>query len=538
MLPIDNQQILEDLASITLGLATKCKDESVIQKIAIWSLNNIFNNTDKHRNIIVRHGFRAIVERAFKYNLISETEVKKAKPIQKNNLILLGIDANYIKKPNKEFYPIGHDLAWYVIKEAYEDFLSVNTGFNSMSHDIKNPFIVDFYEQYSSLINNSSSARTWGMATAIAYMKSLGFNRKTGYTSTDATHGSKSEKFSLEEKYVWLAVHYLKGYLSDYLPYQYDQENYQFNWIDDYSKIIHISNPIDDLNNNLENEIDEYFNPPSWIIKEVLSPEINTLNDISTEINNAIDHEPKIDFNNWLSFDDSDFNITRENKYLALYNSTGLENSSETISSFIDCYSYLINKIDFELFVEQFPQNSKHIYLNDFGNPDTGTYSNPSNLFWMDWIGENYNQTEFDENKYIYTCLTKLTTETHDGESEVIIPSQKLRKLLNISELDYNNYLTINSDIVGFMHKVKTERFNYGDSQYMILIDKEQLIGQLKKTNMQLFWMVTYFIKKNPLNKTINDIEHKQKVRKYIVWLDDNNQVKSIKYFEGECSNR
>lgn len=538
MLPIDDPQILEDLASITLGLATKCKDESAIQKIAVWSLNNIFNNTDKHRNVIVRHGFRAIVERAFQYNLISETEAKKARPTQKNNIILLGIDKNYIKKPVEESYPIEHDLAWYVIKKAYEDFLSVNTGFNSMSHDIKNPFITDFYRQYSPLINNSTSARTWGMATAIAYIKSLGFNRKTGYTSTDATHGGKSENFSLEEKYVWLAVHYLKGYLSDYLPYQYDQENYQFNWIDDYSKIIHISNPIDDLNNNLENEIDEYFAPTSWIIKEDLSPEINILNNISTEINNAIDYEPKIDFNNWLSFDNRDFNITHENKYLALYNSTSLENSSETITSFIDCYGYLIDRIDFDFFISQFPQISKHIHLNDFGSPDTDTYSNPSNLFWMDWIGENYNQTEFDENKHIFTCLTKLTTETHDGESEIIIPSKKLRKLLNISELDCNNYLTRNSDIIGFSHKVKTERFSYGDSQYMILIDKEQLLYQLEKTNMKLFWLVTHFIKKNTLNKTINDIEHKQKIRKYIVWFDDNNQLKSRKYFEGKYSNR
>ena len=72
---------------------------------------------------------------------------------------------------------------------------------------------------YSSVLKGSESARTWGMSTAIAYIKSLGFDRVKGSSYTDASHGSKSKEFTYEEKYVWLAVHYLKGYLSDYLPF-------------------------------------------------------------------------------------------------------------------------------------------------------------------------------------------------------------------------------------------------------------------------------------------------------------------------------
>ena len=54
---------------------------------------------------------------------------------------------------------------------------------------------------------------------------------------------------------------------------------------------------------------------------------------------------------------------------------------------------------------------------------------------------------------------------------------------------------------------------------------------------MNLFWMVTHFIKKNPLNKKIKEIDHNQKIRKYIIWLDDKNQLKSVKYFEERFSN-
>lgn len=532
MLPVDEPQILEDLASVTLGFATKCKDESAIHELALWSLNNIFSNTDKYRNVVIRYGFRAIVERGFQYNLISKTEVEKSRPAQKVDVILLRVDEKYINNPKEDSYPIGHDLSWYVIKKAYDDFLSIDTGFNSLSYDKENPYITDFYQKYSVLINNSTSARIWGVATAIAYIRSLGFNRETGYVNTDATHGSKSEKFTFEEKYVWLAVHYLKGYLSDYLPYEYDDENGRFSWIDDYSKIVHISNPAEDLQTNLENQIEEYFNPPLWIIKEELAPEINNLENIGIEIDKIIDNSPKIDFNNWLIYNNLDFSENTEKEYLSIYQSTGLTNSSATINSYIDCYSYLINEKDFDLLVKQFSQNSKSIHLNDFGSPDTDTYTNPSNLFWMDWIEEKYNQTEFDDGKYVFSCLTRVMKDTVDGEKEVIIPSKKIRKLLSISELDNNNYLNINSDIVGFDHEINTERFSYGDHQSIILIDKAVLFNELNNNNMKLFWRANHFIKKNPLNDNIKKIEHNQKVIKYIIWLDDRNKLKSIKYFE------
>ncbi|REC45186.1 NACHT domain-containing protein [Chryseobacterium sp. 5_R23647] len=537
MLPVDEPQILEDLATVTLGFAAKCKDESAIHELALWSLYNIFSNTDKYRNVIVRYGFRAIVERAFQYNLISKAEVEKSRPVRKDDLILLGVDKKYIKNPTEDSYPIGHDLSWYVIKKAYDDFLSTDTGFNSLSFDKKNPFITEFYQKYSLLINNSTSARTWGMATAIAYIKSLGFNRSTGYVNTDATHGSKSEKFTFEEKYVWLAVHYLKGYLSDYLPYEYDDENREFNWIDDYSKIVHINNPVEDLQNNLENQVDEYFNPQLWIIKEELTPEINNFKNIGFEIDKIIDSNPKIDFNNWLKYNNLDFTSDIEKEYLSIYQSTGLTNSSETINSFIDCYGYLINEKDFDLFLTKFSKDSNSIRLSNFGRPDTDTYSNPSNLFWMDWIDENYNQTEFDEDKHIFTCLTRVMRDTVDGEKEAIIPSKKIRKLLDITELDNRSYINVNSDEVGFYHEINTERFSYGDSQSIVLIDKNILLNKLNKNGMKLFWIATHFIKKNPLNKKIEEVKHKQKIRKYIVWLDDKNQLKSVKYFEGKFSN-
>lgn len=525
MIPVDDPQINEDLASVTLGVASKCKNKDAILEIATWCLNNIFTNTDKYRNVIVRYGFRSIVERAFQFNLLPKKDAEKARPTQKDDFVLLNVDQEYINNPTEEFYPIAHDLSWYVIKEAYDDFLSVDTGFNSLSFEENNPFISYFYNRYSLILNGSTSSRTWGMSAALAYIKSLGFNRIKGSAYTDATHGSKSEVFTYEEKYVWLAVHYLKGYLSGYLPYKYDDENSQFVWIDDYSKVVHINNPAEDLQSHLESQIDEYFNPPLWIIKEELVSEIDSSNNIQDEIDKIVNEEPKIDFSNWLLYNNLDFNSDIENECLAIYQSTALTNSSQTIVSYINCYGYLIAEKHFEHFVKLLAISSSSYYNGHFAIPDTDIYTNPSNLFWMDWIGENYNFTEFYENKYIFNCLTRVMKDSVDGEEKVIIPSKKIRELLKISELDKNTYFNFNNDEIGFKHQVKTKEYSYGDSQEIILLKKDALLNELKDNKLKIFWLSTYFIKKNPLNNEIKEIQHNQKFRKYILWFDEKNQL-------------
>jgi hypothetical protein len=537
MVPINDPQINEDLASITLGVATKCKDKNAILEIALWCLNNIFNDTNKFRNVIVRYGFRSIVERAFQFRLISKNEVNKARPALKDDFIILEVDKKYIDNPKEEFYPIAHDLSWYVIKEAYDDFLSIASGFNSHSYEKSNPFISDFYSKYSSVLKCSESARTWGMSTAIAYIKSLGFDRVKGSSYTDASHGSKSKIFTYEEKYVWLAVHYLKGYLSDYLPYKYDEENMEYDWIDDYSKIVHINNPIEDLLTILESEVDEYFNPPLWIIKEELAPEIDNLKNIQKEIDRLVSKEPKIDFNNWLQYNSLDFNSDIENVYLSINQYTSLTNSSKTVNASIEGIGYFILEVDFEHFLTELKKDSKSISISNFAYPNTDTYTNPANLFWMDWIGENNNSFEFIENKFVYNCLTSVMSNNVDGEQEIKIPSKKIRELLKITELDNNNYLNFDSNSIGFKHQINTKQFSYGDTQELILLNKEQLLNALKGNNFKLFWLVSHFIKKNPLNDEIKKIKHKQKFRRYIIWFDDKNELQYLKYSDNTFSN-
>ena len=63
------------------------------------------------------------------------------------------------------------------------------------------------------------------------------------------------------------------------------------------------------------------------------------------------------------------------------------------------------------------------------------------------------------------------------------------------------------------------------------------LLNVLKTNKLKLFWLASHFIKKNPLNDEIKKINHIQKFRKYIIWLDDKNELQSLKYSDNTFSN-
>ncbi len=215
----NDPQIQEDLSSVMLGVASCLKKKKNTKVLADWALSNIFSNLEIHRNIIVRQGFRAIVERAFQYGVISKEEVELSRPKPMININIIPLDINYLKSRKEEFYPIVHDLAWYVIKNAYDDFLEYpsSTSGRTKSNDCKEA--QRLIKKYRVVYNiKGLYAHSWAMSAAIGYIRSLGLTRIEGNGFTDATHGSKSEIFTYEEKYTWLAVHYLQGYLSDYIP--------------------------------------------------------------------------------------------------------------------------------------------------------------------------------------------------------------------------------------------------------------------------------------------------------------------------------
>jgi len=536
LFPCNDPQIQEDLAAITLGLASKLRDGNSIRELAHWALQNIFEVQEKHNDVIVRIGFRAIVEKAFALGVIDEKEVEIARPKPAQKFAVIPIDPDALQQGGEEIYPVGHDLAWYVIKRGFNDFLeyeSVDAG------DEKDEPGEVFLKRYLDELGfGHLSAYSWAISAAIAYMKALGFSREDGNSYTEASHGSKSKNFTLEEKYTWLAVHYLQGYLSDHLPLK---ESGTF--IDDYMKITNIDNPAETL------EIIDHPETPdiedNWIIKETLAPEMQGESTADDQIKTAVENEPVINFAQWLEFKDNEFRTGgREDEWLALFNYTTVHDSRQYINSSVDARSVIIEKGQASVLldlVQNHPGRSHFVEGIDrmVGSPDTDTYSNPSDVVWMTWIGESYSSDSYylppdGEEKLMQYTVTSVTKNTVKGEEEIYIPSKVVRKLLGINEMSHQLFIDNDRNIKGLNHILN--RPNY-DKQEMTLVPKKDFLEQLEKNGLEIVWFVDLYRGKNALNEAIKSDNHPMKTRKYMVWYE-NDVLQFQKFWDARFSNQ
>jgi len=539
LFPCNDPQIQEDLSAITLGVASRLKDNSALKELAEWALTNVFTQPGSHPDIIIRTGFRSVVERAFYAGMISEEQAKQARPRRVEVLQFIAVDSDALEKGGEQIYPVVHDLAWYVIKRSYEDFLDYDSVDRETKPKDEGEKFLKAYLDHLGL--DHLSVYSWAISAAIAYMKSLGFSRTedNGNGYTDASHGSKSKLFTLEEKYTWLAVHYIQGYLSDYLPLN-DREDF----VDDYMKIINIDNPAELLQIVPHEEMPDIED--NWIIKEPLAPEMLEQGTPDEQVKIAVESEPIIDFNNWVHFSDKDLRSEGSDKeWLALFNYTNVHDSKSYIYSSVDIRGVLIQKGQAPVLldiVKNKPRRSSFVESIDrmVSSPDTDTYCNPTDVVWMKWIGENYDfevyyQPPDGEEKhmqYTVTSVTKYTVE--GGEDEIYIPSKVVREMLGISEMSQQVFLDDEGRIVAINHILS--RPNY-DKQEMTLVPKKEFLAKLEADGKDIVWFVDLYRTKNALNENIKSESHPMKTRKYILWYKDG-QLSWEKFWDARFSNQ
>lgn len=540
--PCNDPQIQEDLASIALGVASRLKNKRELKKLANWAIGNIFNNLKLHRNIIVRQGFRAIAEKAFQTKAISNEEIEICRPKPMKEITLLPLERE-IYKGQEECYPIVHDLAWYVIKKAYENFLEYPSSIRKERKDNDCREAKKVLDKYRLEYNDKEIfAGYWGMSAAIAYIKNLGLTRNKGIGYTQASHGSKSKVFTYEEKYTWLAVHYLQGYLSDYIPVKNWSGKRSF--IKDYSQITDIPNPAEAVI-DIDLETKKIMNNPEWIIKEILSKELITSGNINDNISNWVNEEPLFDIKKWLSFDSEDFQLKEPTrKWTAIYNHTGLHDSKELCYASITFIACLIQKDDVSVFLEVLKNNSDSLHfithLDElYASPRTDTYCNPTDIVWMNWIEEDEPNEHFYDissgvEKQLIKTITQVIQNGVNGENYIKLPSKFLRELTKCREL-VNLKLKDSSGItLSFVHKISDG--SYKDNQEIVVFEKNTFEKALKESGYEVIWFVQLFKQKNPLNKSLAKEFHAQRTRKYFIWKE-NNEEKRMKFWDERFSN-
>lgn len=540
--PCNDPQIHEDLASIALGVASRVKEKADLEPLAQWALENVFSHLDIHRNIIVRQGFRAIVERAYQAGAISDEVVKQCRPMPMTEVLLLPLEQNLETGGRGECYPIVHDLAWYVLGDSYDNFLELPSSSHDGLTDNDCPEGKALLDQYRNLYGEPDLfAYGWALGAAIAYIRGLGFTRETGNGFTDATHGSKSKVFTYEEKYTWLAVHHIQGYLSDYVPAE--RWNGEREFVTDYSQLTDIPNPAESL---IDGEIEGDQTKNDWVIKEYLSKELDPSADPNSSIKNWVNEEPDFNPENWLTFESKDFDpsITENGRWTAIFNHTALHDAKKYCYSRIDARACLVKADDLEALknvIVNDPDSLHFIgHLDGFhSSPQTDTYSNPTDIAWMSWIEEDGTEEEFfdevsNQEKYIRYALTQVVQTGVKGEVYWVLPSKEFRTLIGCYDFQNGELKDANGTTLAFIHK--TSDGSHDDRQELVLVDDDAL-KKVRNAGYEIVWFFEHFKEKNPLNKTLDKILHSQKVRKYFVWTDDTKKFHLHKFWDEYASN-
>ncbi|MBW8200883.1 hypothetical protein [Flagellimonas abyssi] len=534
----NDPQVQEDLASITLGIASRLKDFDGLQELSGWALSTIFEHRSVHRNVIVRQGFRSIVERAFRFGLISEEKVALARPRPMEDFRLLKLDTDYFRKAQREYYPIVHDLAWYVIEKGYQNFLTGHEAKNEAENKsirLEHQFLDQYRKNYG---NKEIYPRSWTMSAALHYIKGLGLTRTKGSWFTDASHGSKSKIYTYEEKYTWLAVHYLQGYLSDYLPYAERSYSVERDWIANYNLLTPIHNPVENvmdeetINHQLEkrNSI--------WRIKESLVKEIVPSDSFREDIEKAVLKDPDLDFKKWLFFKDFEF-LNKNELAVSLYGWTELNNRSETLITSLKTQACIIEKRNFEVLKDiVINQPGGRYWLGGSDNyqasADTYVYANPTDIVWMDWIGESQNEIWITDEISFFFTRTSVTKNDTQGEKEVFIPAKKVRALLGISDYKDDKFLDTTNTVVGSISEVSEGSFK--DRQELLVVKWDMLRKALEAKGLQILWFSQFFSRQNPFNEKLDKDFYAQRVKKYFIW-QENKEFKSHKFWDERFSN-
>lgn len=519
----NDPQIQEDFSSIMRAIAATLKDTDAILSLANWSLENVFSSLNHYRNVIVRQGMRSIVEKAHQYDLISNSDLEKCRPKIKTEYTLIPLDKVAIEEPKEEIYPIVHDLAWNVIDKVYDLFFE-----DEDENEEGQRFLDEYRRDYD---DTEIYSRSWTMAAAIAYIRNLGFDRVEGNHYTEESHGSKSSMYTFEEKYTWLAVHYLQGYLSDFLSITKDNGA-----IVDYSILTPIPNPGESI--LFQKALGFDIENSHWIIQDFIVEEKDE-SQTSEYIRSTVESNPQLNFINWIEFESEKFSKRDENRnMIALYNKTAVHDSNNLVYTKVTIWAGIMKSEEIQLLTDLPNQLSFAEHLESLeAKPNTHIYCNASDLIWMNWVNETETASSIylpgiDE-AYVLHCLTEVTNDSIEGEKYSMIPSKKVRDILEISEVQGRKFMNSKGDVMAIHHQKKDGKRN---SQEILVVDKELFLEALKEKQLQLVWFVEHFQQTNVHNKSIPDGNHHQKVRKYFVKNNDQG-YEYIKFWDSRFSN-
>ncbi len=525
-----DSQILEDLASVSLGLSYTLKETSDVLLLSNWVLANIFANPDTYLSSRIREGFRGIIDRATELGALSKEDGALARP-KKRKAQLLPLAKDALEKNSEQFFPVVSDLAWYVLEDSYENFL--DESYHAEEEDQLSDQI-KFLMQYSAVYKlDSLTPALWAQAAVIAQIRNkFGYLEKSGNVVFLPSHGEKGLIMYFAEKYIWQAVYSVQGYLSEQLPL-IEQERY----IKSYREIVNVSNPAEGLmhNGDLLSSLDD-IPGPGWLIPE------NLVNSVTIEpklikkgIDKEIDEPDGLNLHLWLEYSDKSAKIWRQ-----LFSQTTLEDKNQVVYGRVTANAALMPPDAFQRFLNILRTSPEDLHFLSsldtlLATPSGSFYQNPIDIVDGKDIGEDKPDTllEIDgEESNLYHSIVKVVQSENNNEKTYHLPSRIVRELLGIKQLKGKRLKDYMGETIGFV----TEMGRPGEenSQRLTFVTADILDVGLADTGYQLLWFVEVF--KRTTLTTEKDGLFLRRTRKYLVWMEDN-LYKQHKFWDGESSN-
>jgi len=526
-----DSQVLEDLASVSLGLSYTLKETSDVMLLSNWVLANIFASPDTYLSSRIREGFRGIIDRATELGAISKEHGVLARP-KKRKAQLLPLAKDALEKRSAQFFPVVSDLAWYVLENSYEDFLDEN--YHADDPDQEPSDQIKFLKQYSAAYKiDKLTPKIWAQAAMIALVRNkFGYLEKSGNVAFLPSHGEKGLIMYFAEKYIWQAVYSVQCYLSEQLPL-IDKARY----IKSYREIVNVSNPAEGPmhNGDLLSSFDD-IPGPGWLIPE------NLVNSISVEpgtieeaIKMEIDGADDLNLNLWLEHSDKAGKIWRQ-----LFSKTTLTDKNQAIYGRITANACLMQPNAFLRLLDvilTFPEDLYFLSSLDtlLATPSGSFYQNPSDIVDGKYIGEDEPDTllEIDgEESNLYHSIVKVIQSQNNNEKDYYLPSKIIRELMEIKQLKGKRLKDYNGKTIGFVTEIGRE--GEENSQRLTTVAADILDTGLAGGGYQLLWFVEVF-KRTSLNIEKDGL-FLRRTRKYLVWIE-NNVYKQHKFWDGESSN-
>jgi len=519
----DDPQIQEDLSIVCLGIASiTSQPNKGMKELASWISKNIFTNKRiiHLNNAIIRHGMRIAMERAYSLGECNDSDITNARPPYKATRYLLDLDVlegNFFQSGR---FPIVHDLAWYVIKKSFEGFLVYKSPRKTTSTDW---FLKKYERKYKTKLNPFDFA----LSAGIAYIQKLGFTKEKGFGMTEATHGSKSKNASIGEKYTWLAVHEIKGFLADRMAYIDNHDSLPR--LQDYAHIVSVLNPTKDSWN-------EYKVKPikdAWYVPEEISPSISLNTDTFFEdVSNWIEQDLDPSINLWININDLKL-IDAENsttkEWITLYADTDLSESNNIGRTALELRCCMISRDHFDDF-QKFCNNSRNLRNYPFDHTDSfkarpagSVYSSVKDIVWMNWLEEDSSEIEFEheEDGYltIYNSFTEVIENSiEEGEAYFKTPSKLVRKMMNLISTDKDRFYDERSRVKALFSK---HGQSYYDSQELLIVDREEFYRVLDKNDLKPFWIAFQHRTTTLECRREHDTFHAEKNKYWIVWFEE-----------------